>query len=117
MESLWTPTMWGTGSLLVKSGAPTKNPEKILSPASVRILPMSKQVMCIKKRPSHYDRHHRIEAIGGVVNGVRWKRAEDDAIKDVKADPQAYYTSVNNKSVWVVIATHNGREYLKTQAD
>ena len=27
---------------------------------------MSKQVMCINKRPAHYDPHERIQAIGGV---------------------------------------------------
>lgn len=78
---------------------------------------MSKQVMCINKRPSHYDRHHRIIAIGGVDSGSRWKRAEDDAIKDVKRDRHAYYTHVNGKSAWVVVATHLGHEYLKTEAD
>jgi hypothetical protein len=78
---------------------------------------MSKQVKCITKRPSHYDRHHRLQAIGGVENGVRWKRSEEDAIRDVKRDRQAYYTHVNGKSAWVIVATHNGHEYLKTEAD
>ena len=78
---------------------------------------MARQVMCINKRPNHYSPHERIQAIGGVVSGTRWKRAEDDAIADVKRDSQAYYTSVDGKSVWVVIGTRNGREYLKTEAD
>ena len=78
---------------------------------------MSKQVKCINKRPSHYDRYHRIQAIGGADGSVRWKRSEEDAIKDVKRDPQAYYTHVNGKSAWVVVANHQGKEYLKTEAD
>ena len=28
-----------------------------------------------------------------------------------------FYTSVNGRSVWVIIAIHNGREYLITEAD
>lgn len=78
---------------------------------------MSKQVMCINKLPNHYDRHHRILAIGGVDGGARWKRSQKDAIQDVKRDPRAYFTHVNGKSAWVIVATHNGVEYLKTQAD
>lgn len=78
---------------------------------------MSRQIMCINKRPNHYSPHERIQAIGGLANGQRWKRAEADAIADVKRDRQSYYTSVNGKSAWVVVATHKGREYLKTQND
>jgi hypothetical protein len=78
---------------------------------------MSKQVMCINKRGSHYNPHERIQAIGGNVSGVQWKDQEDVAIRNVEKDPTSYYTSVNGKSVWVVVAVHNGRKYLKTQND
>ena len=78
---------------------------------------MSKQVTCIRKRGNHYDPHERIQGIGGIMNGARWYRAEEDAIRDVEADPTAYYTSVNGKSVWIVVAKHNGRKYLKTEPD
>lgn len=78
---------------------------------------MSKQVMCINKRGNHYDAHERINAVGGVTNGYRWKDTEAVAIANVKRDPTFYYTHVNGKSAWLVIATHKGREYLKTQND
>jgi hypothetical protein len=78
---------------------------------------MSKQVECINKRPSHYDRHHRILAIGGAENGVRWKRTQEEAITDVKRDRYAYYTHVNGKSAWVIVAKKDSHEYLKTEAD
>jgi len=78
---------------------------------------MSRQVMCINKRGNHYDAHERIQAIGGVAGGVRWKDTEAVAIANVKRDATAYYTSVNGRSVWLVVASHNGREYLKTQND
>jgi hypothetical protein len=73
--------------------------------------------MCIRKRAGHQNPHERIQAIGGVANGTRWVRSEDAAIQDVKNDRQAYYTSVNGKAAWVVVAKHNGREYLKTEND
>jgi len=78
---------------------------------------MPRQVMCINKRPNHYNAHERIKAIGGIENSTRWKRAEDDAIADVKRDPRAYFTNVNGNAAWVIVAKHNGREYLKTQND
>ena len=78
---------------------------------------MSKQVICINKRGGHYDPHERIQAIGGVVTGVRWKDPEDTAIRNVERDSTSYYVSVNGRSVWVIVATHNGRKYLKTEPD
>ena len=78
---------------------------------------MSKQVMCINKRPAHLDPHERIQAIGGTEGGYRWKRPEADAIQDVKRDTTAYYTLVNGRRAYLVVAKHNGREYLKTQND
>ena len=78
---------------------------------------MSRQVTCITKRGEHYNPHERIQGIGGVVGGARWWRAEDDAIADVERDSSSYYVTVNGKTVWVVVAIHNGRKYLKTQAD
>ena len=77
---------------------------------------MSKQVKCVTKRGSHFNPHERIEGIGGDTPSPWW-RAEDDAIRDVERDSTSYYVSVNGKSVWVVVASHNGRKYLKTEPD
>ena len=78
---------------------------------------MSLQIRCINKRGSHYDQHERIQAVGGVEGGSRWKHTEEVAIANLKRDPRSYYVGVGGRTVWVVIAKHNGREYLKTQAD
>ena len=51
------------------------------------------------------------------MNAARWKDSEDVAIANVKRDQTSYYVSVGGRSVWVVVASHNGREYLKTQPD
>jgi predicted secreted protein len=73
---------------------------------------MAKQVTCITKK-EHHNPHERIVGIGG----AGWWRGEDDAIRDVERDSESYYASVGGKSVWVIVATHNGRKYLKTQTD
>jgi hypothetical protein len=78
---------------------------------------MPKQVTCITKR-EHYNPHERILGIGNNSSGIlSWWRAEDDAIRDVEVDPSSYFVSVSGQSVWVIVATHNGRKYLKTTSD
>ena len=71
------------------------------------------QVTCINKRPSHYNPHERIQAIGG----SGWKHQEDDAIGRIDRGVDTYYVTVDGRNVRVVVATHNGRKYLKTEAD
>jgi hypothetical protein len=73
------------------------------------------QVKCINKR-DRLSAHERIKNIGGFTDR-QWKLTEEEAIAYIKNGEWAFYTSVGGKSVWVVIATHNGSEYLKTEAD
>jgi hypothetical protein len=75
-----------------------------------------RQVTCINKR-EHQNAHERIQNIGGVENGVRWKIGETAAITAIEAETYQFYVSVKGKAVDVVVATHNGRKYLKTTAD
>lgn len=78
---------------------------------------MTVQVLCIRKRPSHFDPHTRIAGIGGFQGGSRWYLTEDNAISGIDTGKYRFYTSVGGRSVWIVIASHNGRRYLKTEAD
>ncbi len=77
------------------------------------------QIQCINKsdRPNP---HERIVNIGGVrSDGVRWKRAQQQAISDIKAGTYAYWVQVpGSDSVWVIVAVSRfGNEYIKTTAD
>ncbi len=77
----------------------------------------TRQVQCIRKR-DRQNPHERIEGIGGVTaGGSRWYLTEDDAIAAIESDRIQFWTTANGKSVWVIIAVHLGRKYLKTQAD
>ncbi|MFF9552725.1 DUF3892 domain-containing protein [Methylobacterium fujisawaense] len=75
------------------------------------------QVSCIRKRGSHYNPHERIEGIGGYYEGKRWYLSEDEAIRGIDNRTYQFFVSVNGHSVWVVIAAHNGRRYLRTTSD
>jgi hypothetical protein len=75
--------------------------------------PMARQIKCITKLPNHQDRHRRIQAVGG--DG--FYDPEETAIANVKRDPNYYWVTEQGKSVWVIVKTHDGRNYLKTQND
>lgn len=80
---------------------------------------MSRHVKCINKQ-HRQNPHERIINIGGVENGVRWKRTQTDAIADVERDPSSYYVTrpAHNDSVWVIVGKSQwGNKYLTTQAD
>lgn len=74
------------------------------------------QVECITKRPSHHDPHERIQGIGGTANGGWW-HPEEQAIQNIELRVHSYFVMVNGRRVDVIVATHNGRKYLKTTAD
>ena len=76
------------------------------------------QVHCINKidRPNP---HERITHIGGVrSDDVPWKREQHQAIIDIESSTYAYWVSVADKSVWIVVGVSRfGHKYLKTQDD
>jgi hypothetical protein len=73
--------------------------------------------MCINKRGNHYDPHERIQAIGGLDGSRRWKDQEDAAIRNIELDLKRYFVHRDGRSVWVIVATYQGRKYLKTEND
>ena len=75
------------------------------------------QVQCINKTPRQ-DPHDRIKSVGGVnSDGSRWKLMQEDAIAHIEVGKYKFYVHAGGKSTWVVIATNNGRKYLKTEND
>lgn len=75
------------------------------------------QVHCINKS-DRTNPHERIANIGGLnSDGTRWRMTEDAAIAGIKAGKWSFFVSAQGSTVWVIVATHLGREYLKTQAD
>jgi hypothetical protein len=74
------------------------------------------QIQCVNKTPRQ-DPHLRISHVGGTHSGTRWKLTEDEVIAGIKQGKWSFFVNVGGRSVAVIIATHNGHEYLKTVAD
>jgi hypothetical protein len=74
------------------------------------------EIQCIN-RTTRTDPHERIQNVGGIYNGAAWKMTLDQAIASIEAGTYRFYSNVAGKGVWVIIATHLGRKYLKTEAD
>ena len=75
------------------------------------------QIHCVNKTPRQ-DPHLRISRVGGVrLDRVRWKLTEADAIAGIKQGKWDFYVRAGGATADVVIATHDGNEYLKTKPD
>ena len=74
------------------------------------------QILCVNKT-HRQSASERIRAVGGIHEGKVWKLTTEEAIAGVERGQWRFYTSVRGRSVWVVVATLNGRKYLKTEAD
>lgn len=80
-------------------------------------MPQNVQIHCINKT-IRQDPHERIQYVGGInPDRTRWKMSQPDAIRAVKNGTYQFFVSVGGNSVWVVIAQHNGHDYLRTQSD
>ena len=75
------------------------------------------EIKCIRKT-NRRDPHERIHGVGGQhADGTRWFLKTSDAIAAIESGAWKFWTAGGGKSVWVVIADHNGHKYLKTEAD
>ena len=73
------------------------------------------QVTCIAKRGGHYNPHERISYLGNQESA--WMLTEDSVISRIEARTDSFFTFVNGRQAEVVVAVHQGRKYLKTDAD
>ena len=74
------------------------------------------QIQCINKS-DRQNPHERITHVGGIRDGVRWRLLEDEAIYAIKSEQVQFFVSQAGFTANVIVATHLGRDYLKTEAD
>jgi Protein of unknown function (DUF3892) len=74
------------------------------------------EIRCINKA-DRYNPHERIQNVGGVrASGTTFKITQPAAISEIERGEQ-FFVNRGGRTANVVIATHNGNKYLKTEAD
>lgn len=73
------------------------------------------EIKCINK-DNRLDPHERITHVGGYGTS-QWKISTAQAIQYIERGEWTFYVSRGGRTVNVVIATRNGRKYLKTADD
>lgn len=72
-----------------------------------------RRVNCVRKRGDHYPPHERIQGLAG----LGWYHTEEAAIDNIESGRESYYTVIDGIATDLVVATHQGRKYLKTEHD
>lgn len=72
---------------------------------------MAQQITCVNKQPRN-DIHKQIEKVGG----YGWKITQDEAIEQIERGTE-YEVTVEGVTAKVVVATHEGNKYIRTDPD
>lgn len=75
------------------------------------------QVVCITKRGGHHNPHERITHLGITTTSGTSVHTQEQVIGWIDSGQHRFYVATPGKSVWVVVASRNGRKYLKTESD
>ena len=75
------------------------------------------QVVCIVKCGGHYDPHERVSHLGATSTHGVTVYTQEQLIEWIEAGEHSFYVGRPGGSVWVEVASRNGRKYLKTRAD
>ena len=77
---------------------------------------MDLEISCINKT-DRYNPHERIQNAGGINNGSRWKKEQQAVVREIEAKTNSFFTKVNGVRANVIVATHDGNKYIKTESD
>jgi hypothetical protein len=74
------------------------------------------EVVCIKKS-DRYNPYERITHIGYRSGGITTRITQEDAIQKIEAGTHEFFVFKYGHNVKVIVATHSGRKYIKTEND
>jgi hypothetical protein len=74
------------------------------------------EIQCVNKQPRD-NPHDRIQNVGGTrSSGIRFKITQPACIAEIKRG-EHFEVRRAGRVVNVIVATHSGHEYIKTEAD
>lgn len=75
------------------------------------------RIRCINKT-DRMNPHERIKNVGGQnADGGRWKQSVDQTVREIESREWEFFVTEGDRTVDVIVATHNGNKYIKTTAD
>jgi hypothetical protein len=81
------------------------------------VAPSRVRITSVIRTPSD-DPWDRIRTLGGTgPGGTRWQLAESDAIAQIEDGSFEFYLGEDDNMVDLIVATHSGHKYLKTELD
>jgi hypothetical protein len=80
--------------------------------------PYRRRAVSSVSRAYSHDPLERIESIGGVNSDrTRWKLSQAAAIASIEAGTDEFFVNAGGHSVRLVVVTHLGQKYLKTERE
>ncbi len=81
-------------------------------------LPLHRRPVTFVQKAYSHDPHERIDTIGGVNSDkTRWRMTQDQAISAIESRQTEFYVAANDRTVKIVVATHAGQKYLKSERE
>ena len=74
-------------------------------------------ITCATKKGPNYDPYERITHLGGYSSKGNFVIPSEEMIRKIESGKYSYSVDKDGKKVQIVVATRNGRKYLKTEAD
>ncbi len=80
--------------------------------------PYRRRTVTIANRAYSSDPLERVEMIGGVNSDhTRWNLSQTSAIAAIEAGTDEFYVNAGDAPVKLVVLTHNGQKYLRTERE
>ena len=73
-------------------------------------------VTCVNKT-SHQNPTEQIQNAGGVNDGTPWKLSQPEVIRQIESGENEFRMAVNGHTALVIVATVDGKKYIRTEAD
>lgn len=80
--------------------------------------PFRRRIVSFATRAYSHDPMERIDTIGGINSDrTRWRLTQEAAIAAIESGMDAFFMTTPEQIVKVVVVTHGGQKYLKSERE